>query len=57
MVALIPGSGGRRRIPRKHIRPCLGVLLVERTIAVLQATHAFERIADNVLPAHSLVRS
>jgi pseudaminic acid cytidylyltransferase len=43
-VAVIPARGGSRRIPRKNIRPFLGVPLIERTIGILQATGIFARI-------------
>lgn len=43
-VAVIPARGGSRRIPRKNIRPFLGVPLLARTVAILQSSELFERI-------------
>jgi len=44
IIAVVPARGGSKRIPHKNIRPFLGIPLLARTIAILQATHAFERI-------------
>ena len=44
MVAVIPARGGSRRIPRKNIRPFLGVPLLARTIVTLRETALFSRI-------------
>jgi len=43
-VAVIPARGGSKRIPRKNIRPFLGVPLLARTVAVLQSSGLFDRI-------------
>jgi pseudaminic acid cytidylyltransferase len=43
-LAVIPARGGSKRIPRKNIRPFLGIPLLARTVAVLRETGAFERI-------------
>ena len=43
-VALIPARGGSRRIPRKNIRPFLGVPAIARVVATLQRTKIFSRI-------------
>jgi len=43
-VAIIPARGGSKRIPRKNIRPFLGVPLIARTIAILQKSDVFTRI-------------
>lgn len=44
MVAVIPARGGSQRIPRKNIRPFLGVPLLARTIGILHETQLFTRI-------------
>jgi N-acylneuraminate cytidylyltransferase len=43
-IAVIPARGGSKRIPRKNIRPFLGVPLLARTIALLRKTAHFQRI-------------
>jgi len=43
-LAVIPARGGSKRIPRKNIRPFLGVPMLARTINLLQASGAFDRI-------------
>ena len=43
-VAIIPARGGSKRIPRKNIRPFLGVPLLARTIQVLTSTRLFDRV-------------
>lgn len=43
-VAVIPARGGSKRIPRKNIRPFLGMPLLERTIGVVRAAGIFDRI-------------
>lgn len=43
-VAVIPARGGSKRIPRKNIKPFLGVPMLARTIAILQAAGTFDRI-------------
>lgn len=43
-LAVIPARGGSKRIPRKNIRPFLGVPLLARTIGLLQEAKAFSRI-------------
>jgi hypothetical protein len=37
-VAVIPARGGSKRIPRKNVRPFLGVPLIVRTLKVVQAS-------------------
>lgn len=44
VIAVIPARGGSKRIPRKNIRPFIGVPLMARTIARLQAAACFDRI-------------
>ena len=44
VVAIIPARGGSKRIPRKNIRPFLGVPLLARTIEILQDVALFDRI-------------
>jgi N-acylneuraminate cytidylyltransferase len=43
-LAVIPARGGSKRIPRKNIRPFLGVPLLSRTIGMLRDTGLFDRI-------------
>jgi pseudaminic acid cytidylyltransferase len=43
-VAVIPARGGSKRIPRKNIRPFLGIPLLSRTIALLKRCGEFDRI-------------
>jgi len=43
-LAIVPARGGSKRIPRKNIRPFLGVPLLARTIGLLQQSGAFDRI-------------
>jgi pseudaminic acid cytidylyltransferase len=43
-LAIIPARGGSKRIPRKNIKPFLGVPMLARTIAVLRESRAFDRI-------------
>lgn len=43
-LAVIPARGGSKRIPRKNIRPFLGVPLLARAVALLQASRIFDRI-------------
>jgi len=43
-LAVIPARGGSKRIPRKNIKPFLGVPMLARTIALLRESGAFERI-------------
>jgi N-acylneuraminate cytidylyltransferase len=44
VLAVIPARGGSKRIPRKNIRPFLGVPLLARTIAMLAGSAVFDRI-------------
>ena len=44
VVAIIPARGGSKRIPRKNIKPFLGVPLISRTIATLHESDLFDRI-------------
>lgn len=43
-LAVIPARGGSKRIPRKNIRPFLGVPLLARTVGLLRDTALFDRI-------------
>ena len=43
-VAVIPARGGSKRIPRKNVKPLLGVPLIARAIAVVQASGVFDRV-------------
>lgn len=43
-IAVVPARGGSKRIPRKNIRPFLGVPLIARTIETLKSSDLFERI-------------
>jgi pseudaminic acid cytidylyltransferase len=43
-LALIPARGGSKRIPRKNIRPFLGVPMLARTITLLQEAAVFDRV-------------
>jgi pseudaminic acid cytidylyltransferase len=43
-LAVIPARGGSKRIPRKNIRPFLGVPMLSRTIAMLRAAEVFDQI-------------
>ena len=43
-LAVIPARGGSKRIPRKNIRPFLGVPLLQRTVTQLSEARLFDRI-------------
>lgn len=43
-AALIPARGGSRRIPRKNIRPFLGVPAIERVIGTVVASGIVDRV-------------
>jgi pseudaminic acid cytidylyltransferase len=43
-LAVIPARGGSKRIPRKNIRPFLGMPLLTRTIQILASVRLFDRI-------------
>jgi pseudaminic acid cytidylyltransferase len=43
-VSVIPARGGSKRIPRKNVQPFLGVPLIVRTLQVVQASGAFDRV-------------
>lgn len=43
-IALIPARGGSRRIPRKNVRPFLGVPAIQRTIATIWDAGVVDRI-------------
>jgi len=43
-LAIIPARGGSKRVPRKNIRPFLGVPMLARTIALLSKAQLFERV-------------
>lgn len=42
--AIIPARGGSKRIPRKNLRPFLGVPILQRTIEKISRTGFFEEI-------------
>lgn len=44
LLAVIPARGGSKRIPRKNVKPFLGVPLLARTIGILQKAGVFDRI-------------
>lgn len=41
---MLPARGGSKRIPRKNIRPLLGVPMITRTISMLLATDRFDEV-------------
>lgn len=43
-VAIVPARGGSKRIPRKNIRPFLGVPLLQRTLTTLLETELFDQV-------------
>lgn len=43
-IAIIPARGGSKRIPRKNVKPFLGVPLIVRTLQTVQSSGAFERV-------------
>ena len=43
-LAVIPARGGSKRIPRKNIRPFLGVPMLARTIGMLRQAQVFDQI-------------
>lgn len=43
-TAIIPARGGSKRVPRKNVRPFLGVPLVQRTIQTLVRAEIFDRV-------------
>ena len=43
-VAVIPARGGSKRIPRKNLRPFLGVPLIARVLEVAHASGLFDRV-------------
>ncbi len=43
-IALIPARGGSRRIPRKNVRPFLGVPAIQRVIGTIQGSGVVDRI-------------
>lgn len=43
-VAIIPARGGSKRIPRKNVKPFLGVPLIVRILEVVQASGLFDRV-------------
>ena len=44
IVGIIPARGGSKRIPRKNLRPFLGVPIIVRTIACLLRADVFDRV-------------
>ena len=44
VLAVIPARGGSKRIPRKNIKPFLGVPMLARTIGILRDSGVFTRI-------------
>lgn len=43
-LAVIPARGGSKRIPRKNIRPFLGIPLIVRPITTLLESNLFDRV-------------
>ena len=43
-ICIIPARGGSKRIPRKNVRPFLGVPVITRTIALVRASGVADRI-------------
>jgi pseudaminic acid cytidylyltransferase len=43
-VAIVPARGGSKRIPRKNVRPFLGVPLIVRTLTTLVESGIFDRV-------------
>jgi N-acylneuraminate cytidylyltransferase len=43
-LAIIPARGGSKRVPRKNIKPFLGVPMLARTIGLLRSSGVFARI-------------
>src|SRR5688500_18937017 len=43
-LAIVPARGGSKRIPRKNIRPFLGVPMLARTIETMIASGIFDSI-------------
>jgi pseudaminic acid cytidylyltransferase len=43
-IALIPARGGSKRVPRKNLRPFLGVPAIERVIGVIRAASIVGRV-------------
>lgn len=43
-VAVIPARGGSKRVPRKNVRPFLGVPLIQRTIRTVLEAGVFDRL-------------
>lgn len=43
-ICIIPARGGSKRIPRKNVRPFLGVPAIARTVATVQAATVADRI-------------
>jgi pseudaminic acid cytidylyltransferase len=44
VIAIIPARGGSKRIPRKNIKPFLGVPIICHTINEIRSTELFSRI-------------
>lgn len=44
VVCIIPARGGSKRIPRKNIKPMLGVPIIGRAIRIAQAAGCFDEI-------------
>lgn len=43
-IALVPARGGSRRIPRKNLRPFLGVPAIQRTITTVRESAVADRV-------------
>lgn len=43
-VAIVPARGGSKRIPRKNVRPFLGVPLIARTLTTLVESGLFDQV-------------
>ncbi len=44
IMAVIPARGGSKRIPRKNIRPFVGIPMLSRTIELIRAARLFNHI-------------
>jgi pseudaminic acid cytidylyltransferase len=56
-VAIIPARGGSKRIPRKNVKPFLGVPLIVRTLQMVHASGVFDRVVvstdDDEVASHA----
>lgn len=44
VVGILPARGGSKRIPRKNVRPFLGVPIISRTVGCLLAADVFDHV-------------